>query len=94
MALYPDVQAKVQAEIDSVFGKEAREFSLSDRDKLPYTEATLSEIQRIAGIVSLGIPHQAMTDIELGGYKIPKGAEVCQSKFTNIQNVTTILVFR
>ena len=45
MALNPHVQQKVQAHIDEIFGKEPHVFCLSDREKLPYVEATIMEIQ-------------------------------------------------
>ncbi len=47
MALLPEVQARIQAEIDSVTGGD-RLPTLADRDQglLPYTLATLYEIFR------------------------------------------------
>ena len=51
MMKYPEVQAKVQQEIDEEIGC-SRLPNMSDN--LPYTVATLMEIQRIATIVPLG----------------------------------------
>ena len=76
MAVYPAVQKKVQAELDETFGKGQYEFSLSDRDKVPYTDATVMEIQRITAIAGIAIPHMAVKDASIGGYVIPKGTEV------------------
>ncbi len=76
MAMFPEIQHKVHAEINSVFGKATREFNLSDRDSLPYTDATISEIQRMASIVPIGIPHATLGNTEIGGYKIAKGTQV------------------
>jgi cytochrome P450 len=45
MALYPDVQKKAQAEIDSVIGP-GRLPRLADRERLPYTEALTKEVMR------------------------------------------------
>ncbi|XP_022089645.1 cytochrome P450 2J3-like [Acanthaster planci] len=75
MLAYPDVLAKVQRELDSVVGRD-RLPTMSDKPRLPYTEATLMELQRIANILPLGIPHQASQDTTLQGYDIPKGSVI------------------
>lgn len=49
---------KVQAEIDKVVGTH-RGLSLTDRGALPFTEATIMEVQRLTVVVPLGIPHMA-----------------------------------
>ena len=46
------------------------------RSKLPYTEATVSEIQRLASVLPIAPPRLATKDISLGGYNIPKGTPV------------------
>lgn len=45
MMLYPEVQARAQAELDSVVGSE-RLPSLKDRDQLPYIRALVKEALR------------------------------------------------
>ncbi|XP_062411726.1 cytochrome P450 2J2-like [Sardina pilchardus] len=69
---YPDVQEKVQAEIDHVVGQ-SRQPSMADRASMPYTEAVIHEIQRIGNIVPLNGLRMAEKDTTLGGYFIPKG---------------------
>lgn len=49
---------KVQREIDAVVGR-SRLPSLTDKGTLPYTEATIMEVQRMAVVVPLAIPHMA-----------------------------------
>uniref|UniRef100_A0A671KNT1 Cytochrome P450 2U1-like n=1 Tax=Sinocyclocheilus anshuiensis TaxID=1608454 RepID=A0A671KNT1_9TELE len=49
---------KVQQEIDAVVGSE-RVPSLTDKGSLPYTEATIMEVQRMTVVVPLSIPHMA-----------------------------------
>ncbi len=46
--------------------------SMDDRDKLPYTNATLLEIQRCANIVPSGLFHETTQPAKLRGYNIPK----------------------
>uniref|UniRef100_H3DKZ2 Cytochrome P450 2U1 n=2 Tax=Tetraodon nigroviridis TaxID=99883 RepID=H3DKZ2_TETNG len=75
MASFPDIQDKVQAEIDEVVGT-LRTPSLSDKGKLPFTEAAIMEVQRLTAVVPLAIPHMTSETIEFGGYTIPKGTVV------------------
>lgn len=39
---------------------------------MPYTEATLREIMRFETLVQSSVPHRAMTDTTLAGFKVPK----------------------
>ncbi|XP_003723543.2 cytochrome P450 2U1 [Strongylocentrotus purpuratus] len=75
MILHQDVQEKIHKELDDVVGRN-RLPSLTDRPNLPYTEATLLEIQRFATITPLGVPHAPVQDTVLNGYDIPKGTVV------------------
>ena len=78
MLHFPDVQKKVQDELDNVVGKPTGEgiVTLADRSRLPYTDATIMEIQRLSGIVATALPHCTTTNVEIRGYHIPKGTEV------------------
>ncbi|XP_064647300.1 cytochrome P450 2U1-like isoform X2 [Lineus longissimus] len=81
MILNPDIQEKVQAEIDEVIGGE-RKPNTADRTKMQYTEAVLMEIQRAASIVPFGAPHgNTQQDIELEGYTIPRKAIVMSNLY-------------
>ncbi|XP_040002079.1 cytochrome P450 2U1 [Xiphias gladius] len=75
MVLYPDVQDKVQEEIDEVVGRHWVP-SLIDKGSLPFTEATIMEVQRLTVVVPLGIPHMASRTTEFRGYTIPKGTVI------------------
>ncbi|KAF7313515.1 hypothetical protein HMN09_00507400 [Mycena chlorophos] len=57
MALYPDVQAKAQAEIDAVTGGE-RLPVYADRDQMPYIDALLKEVLRWHSVTPTGVPHR------------------------------------
>ncbi|XP_071452856.1 methyl farnesoate epoxidase-like [Hetaerina americana] len=78
MILYPEVQHKVQEELDRVVGRD-RLPSLEDRTSLPYVEATLNEVLRFSSVAPLAVPHSpwyAEKDAELQGYIIPKNSRV------------------
>ncbi|XP_074538368.1 cytochrome P450 2U1 [Halichoeres trimaculatus] len=75
LVIHPDIQDKVQAEIDEVVGTH-RALSMTDKGSLPFTEATIMEVQRLTVVVPLGIPHMASETTEFRGYTIPKGTVV------------------
>ncbi|KAL8194652.1 UNVERIFIED_CONTAM: hypothetical protein K2H54_027981 [Gekko kuhli] len=71
MMAFPEVQEKCQVEITNVHGNNPF-IKYEDRDKLPYTNAVIHEIQRFANVGPLGIPHATIKDVQLLGYTIPK----------------------
>ncbi|KAJ3787492.1 cytochrome P450 [Lentinula aff. detonsa] len=75
MALYPEVQAKAQAELDAVVGND-RLPSFEDRDHLPYMQAVTLETLRWFSVVPTSVPHRVTEDNVFKGYFIPKGALV------------------
>ena len=75
LCMYPEVQRKVREEIAKVVGDE-RWPALSDRARMPYTDAFLMETQRMANIAPSGIEHVTREEIQLGGFTIPRGAMV------------------
>ncbi|KAM9357664.1 cytochrome P450 2J2-like [Symphorus nematophorus] len=72
MIYYPHIQEKVQAEIDAVVGS-SRQPSVTDRENMPYTNAVIHEVQRMADIVPLNVGHVTSKDTTLDKYTIPKG---------------------
>ncbi|KAG1825404.1 cytochrome P450 [Suillus variegatus] len=75
MVLYPDVQRRAQAEIDSVVGRD-RLPTFEDRPSLPYIESVLRETLRWQPIGPLGVAHASVSDDIYDGYFIPKGTIV------------------
>lgn len=68
-----EIQRKLYEEICSVLNEDGRVLSqieLTDRRKMPYTEATIMEALRM--ISSPIVPHVANQDSTVGGYDVPK----------------------
>uniref|UniRef100_A0A3B3RZZ2 Uncharacterized protein n=1 Tax=Paramormyrops kingsleyae TaxID=1676925 RepID=A0A3B3RZZ2_9TELE len=74
MAKYPDIQDRVQEELDMVTG--GRQTRVEDRKNLPYTDAVIHEIQRLANIVPLNALNVTRSDVVFRGYHIKKGTTV------------------
>ncbi|NWW76247.1 CP1A5 protein, partial [Climacteris rufus] len=68
---YPDIQKKIQEELDQTIGRERRP-RLSDRGTLPYMEAFILEMFRHSSFLPFTIPHSTTKDTVLNGYYIPK----------------------
>ncbi|EGV95175.1 Cytochrome P450 2C50 [Cricetulus griseus] len=75
---YPHVTAKVQEEIDRVVGRE-RSPCMQDRNHMPYTNATIHEVQRFIDLVPNSVPHAVTCDVKFRNYLIPKGTTVIAS---------------
>ncbi|XP_069092218.1 cytochrome P450 2K1-like isoform X2 [Pleurodeles waltl] len=74
MMKYPDIQRKVQEEIERVLGSAQARYE--HRMRMPYTNAVIHEIQRFANILPMSIPHETATDVTFKGYFIPKGTAI------------------
>uniref|UniRef100_A0A8C4V830 CP2J2 protein n=1 Tax=Falco tinnunculus TaxID=100819 RepID=A0A8C4V830_FALTI len=72
MAMYPEIQARVQTEIDTVIGQ-LRQPALEDRNNMPYTNAVIHEVQRKGNIIPFNVPREVVKDTVLDGFHIPKG---------------------
>lgn len=75
MLLYPDIQAKAQAEIDAVIGRD-RLPRFEDRGHLPYVNALALEVTRWHAVGPTGLPHCVTEDDVQSEYFIPKGSLV------------------
>ncbi|XP_055641222.1 cytochrome P450 307a1-like [Toxorhynchites rutilus septentrionalis] len=68
---HPEVQHKIQAEVDHVLESEGKQIiDLSDRNRMCYTEAVIMEALRL--IASPIVPHVANRDSQIAGYDVPK----------------------
>ncbi|KAK6754913.1 hypothetical protein RB195_013721 [Necator americanus] len=73
-----DVQTKIHEELDREIGS-ARPVTMSDRNSLPYLNAVINEIQRMANLVPLNLIHETTRDASAGKWCLPaKTAVVAQ----------------
>jgi len=75
LANRPEIQDKVQEELDRVIGVDTRP-SVEDQERLPYLNAVILESMRYRTVGPLAIPHKVAKSCEVGGFAIPEGAQV------------------
>ncbi|XP_072018492.1 cytochrome P450 2U1-like [Amphiura filiformis] len=85
MMAHPDIQQKIQEEIDSVVGQNRLPL-LSDQNDLPYTRAVLLEVQRIVTMTPLSDFRAANKEASLSGYRIPKGATIISNFYAAMRD--------
>ncbi|KAM7376844.1 hypothetical protein PAMA_013555 [Pampus argenteus] len=72
---HPEVQERVQKELDEHVGSE-RAVCVLDRGRLPYLDSVINEGMRIRPVSPVLIPHTAMTDSSIGGHSVRRGTRV------------------
>lgn len=72
---HPKVMEKARSELVETI-EEGRQVEESDISRLPYLQAVLKETFRLHPPVPLLLPHRAESDVEIGGFTIPKDAKV------------------
>ncbi|CAB3986821.1 steroid 17-alpha-hydroxylase 17,20 lyase-like [Paramuricea clavata] len=75
MVRHQDIQKKLHEELDRAVMENGCLPSSVDPDEMPYMQATICEIERVSGLV-ITTATNAIRDITLGGYHIPKGCLV------------------
>ncbi|CAH1253821.1 CYP2U1 [Branchiostoma lanceolatum] len=75
MIIHPDKQERAGEEINRTFGDSAPP-TTAKRKEVPFTEAVVSEVQRINSVTPLTIPHVTSNDTVMHGYNIPRGTMV------------------
>ena len=83
MIIYPEIQEKVQMEIDLKIGSH-EEVTAADRCNLPYTEAVLHEVWRCGPVAPIPATRCPREDTKVGKYLIPAGTVV----FNNLYSMT------
>ncbi|MEU0912985.1 bifunctional albaflavenone monooxygenase/terpene synthase [Streptomyces althioticus] len=75
---HPELGDKIRDEVESVVGD--RRVAFDDVRKLTYTANVVTETLRLYPAVWI-LTRRAVADTELGGYRIPKGADLIYSPF-------------
>ena len=73
LSLYPEIQTKCREEILKVLDQNSR-FNMSLATSLPYTMATITEIQRVARVAPMSLLHATRTVTNVGEFTFPKGS--------------------
>ncbi|KAI7872818.1 cytochrome P450 [Spinellus fusiger] len=71
---YPDVQKKIQVEIDEYISKNGRLPIFKDHSSFPYLLSVQRECFRYRPIFTFIFPREAKKEFEFSGYRIPKDA--------------------
>ncbi|KAK2632552.1 hypothetical protein EUGRSUZ_L01403 [Eucalyptus grandis] len=71
----PEKLLKAQTELHLVIGK-GKKIEEVDISRLPYLQATIKETFRMHPPIPLLLPRKAEADTQVGGFTIPKGAQV------------------
>ncbi|KAL6638273.1 hypothetical protein ACP70R_025845 [Stipagrostis hirtigluma subsp. patula] len=79
MVSRPEVMAKAVAEIDGVVGG-GRLVQESDIPRLSYVKACIREAFRLHPVAPFNVPHVALADATVAGYRVPKGSHVLLSR--------------
>ncbi|TVU44051.1 hypothetical protein EJB05_03478, partial [Eragrostis curvula] len=79
MVSNPEMMAKAVEELDGVVGRD-RLVQESDIPRLNYVKACIRETFRLHPVAPFNIPHVALTDTTIAGYRVPKGSHVLLSR--------------
>ncbi|XBH76642.1 hypothetical protein VPH35_103249 [Triticum aestivum] len=83
----PELVAKAVEEMDQVVDRE-RLVQESDIMQLNYLKACIREAFRLHPVAPFNVPHVAITDTIVAGYRVPKGSHVILSRLALGQNPT------
>ncbi|KDR79567.1 hypothetical protein GALMADRAFT_93497 [Galerina marginata CBS 339.88] len=84
MMIFPEIQKRAQAEIDTLMERLGRLPTIQDRPSLPYLDAIMKEVLRWAPAVPISLFHCTAADDEYEGYFIP-------AKTTIIPNIWAMM---
>ncbi|GMS78268.1 hypothetical protein PENTCL1PPCAC_443 [Pristionchus entomophagus] len=83
LAIHQDVQEKARQHIWNEIGREG-EIRFENRRNLPYIEALVAEVQRIANVAPFGLFHKNHEETTLDGYTIPAGSIVMMNLYSTL----------
>ena len=83
----PDIMIKVKKELKETIGS-CIPLEESDISKLPYLQAVIKETLRLHPPVPFLLPRKAERNVDIGGYTIPKDAQVMVNVWTICRDPT------
>ncbi|KAF7975318.1 hypothetical protein HWV62_9741 [Athelia sp. TMB] len=87
-AVYVEIQAKAQAEIDHVTGQ-GRLPVFGEESSFPYLMAILKECLRWRVVGPIGIPHRLIADDHYNGYFLPAGSIIIANSWAILHDENT-----
>ncbi|CAL5053420.1 unnamed protein product [Urochloa decumbens] len=79
MVTRPEMMEKAAAELDAVVGR-GRLVQEHDIPRLGYLKACIREAFRLHPVAPFNVPHVALEDATVAGYRVPKGSHVILSR--------------
>ena len=70
-----EYQKKIREEIEEVIGSEDIP-TLDHKSNCPLTSAFIAEVMRFRPFIPTNVPHKAMRDTEIGGFKVKEGTAI------------------
>ncbi|ORZ02475.1 cytochrome P450 [Syncephalastrum racemosum] len=83
---YPEVQKKIQAEVDAFIKEHGRLPSFAERNSFPYLISVHKECFRYKPTTPFGLLHSTTEDVVVRNYKIPKGTVLVSNMFAVHRN--------
>uniref|UniRef100_A0A7E4VY01 SCP domain-containing protein n=1 Tax=Panagrellus redivivus TaxID=6233 RepID=A0A7E4VY01_PANRE len=80
---HPQIQSKAHLELDEHINSD-RVITIEDKKNLNYINAIIAETQRYCNLVPMNVPHRTTRDVEIMGYKLPKGTVI-------VDQISTVL---
>ncbi|CAJ0948140.1 unnamed protein product, partial [Mesorhabditis belari] len=80
---YPEVQRECRQQILEALDS-SEEILWNEKDRIPYLEATVAEVQRLANIAPFSMPHKNHEETTLDGYRIPAGSLIFMNLYTTL----------
>ena len=69
----PDIQTKVRQELNENIG--GKKLKMSEKNKIPYTEAVIYEVQRKGNIVP-SLLYQTTKNVDIGEFSVPPNTRI------------------